>query len=607
MNGVNVVSGGKVVGDDDGQDDVDIISIHNNSMNHSSATTATATATLIDSSYNNNNNNNDTNRVSIDDAMELLGMGYFQYQILVAAGLCFMADAMEVLLLSFLAPILQVEFQLTERQMDTIISVVFAGALLGTLILSPLGDMVGRRPMFRVTAAVIAIFGVLTAFSQSYTSLLIMRFLVGFGVGGLTVPFDTLAEFMPGTFRGRGLLYIEFFWTFGTLSVPLVAYFTLSGETTNWQLFVILCSVPCIVSTVLGIILVPESPRWILEQHQNERALDVLKHAAYKNGKDPTTLFPEGTVLYDPTITHHEPTTKSKMTDDDYEHQEQQPSTFRCANNATTFTGHCDFSSIYELFSPTWKRITMLLWGAWFGLGFLYYGTIIAVSIVFTHNNNTAMDEDFHFDYSAIFISASSEIFGLLIVLSTIDKYGRILSQTVAYYIGGVACFVLGFVAYYNGPRFVLIIFAFLARMAMMGSSCTTWVSTSEILTTDIRATGHGAANAMARLGGFIAPYLITRRNSSLFIGSIVLFVATVTAECSRRLPETAHTALGDAVVHPTGNSNENRHSIDLVSSEESRTINGNVIDKSGMIRRETMELMQNCSGGEPQASYYSM
>jgi hypothetical protein len=33
--------------------------------------------------------------------------------------------------------------------------------------------------------------------------------LVGFGVGGLTVPFDLLAELSPVTHRGKFLIYIE--------------------------------------------------------------------------------------------------------------------------------------------------------------------------------------------------------------------------------------------------------------------------------------------------------------------------------------------------------------------------------------------------------------
>jgi MFS family permease len=238
--------------------------------------------------------------IDIDDAIEQLGMGRFQMEILVAAGLCFAADAMEVLLLSFLAVILRVEWNLTERQTDTIISVVFAGAFIGTLILGPLGDRIGRKPVFTITAAIIAVFGLGTALVTNYEWLLITRFLVGFGVGGLTVPFDTLAEFVPTSHRGRNLLYIEFFWTAGTLLVPVFAWWSLgegADDGYGWRFFVVLCAIPCVFSTILGLIYVPESPRWLLTQGRHDKALNILRKAAARNGQNPMVAFPQGTQL----------------------------------------------------------------------------------------------------------------------------------------------------------------------------------------------------------------------------------------------------------------------------------------------------------------------
>jgi putative MFS transporter len=455
--------------------------------------------------------------VDMDTAIERLGMGRFQREILFAAGLCFAADAMEVLLLSFLSVILQAKWNLSETQMNTIISVVFAGAMVGTLILSPLGDIIGRRPVFTFTAAIISIFGVGTAFCTSYEWLLFARFMVGFGVGGLTVPFDTLAELVPTSKRGTNLLEIEFFWTAGTLLVPIIARITL-GDAQNegsWQLFVFLCAIPCIFSTILGLIFVPESPRWLMTKGKPGEALRILRVAASRNSLDPLIAFPEGTQLV---------------------HKDG---------------GAVDSGTIWDLFAPKWLKITILLWGTWAGLAFLYYGVIIAVSIVFTTHLDNDEDQDnnkglYEFDYNAIFISASSEIFGLVIVLFTIDRFGRIPTQTVSYLVGGIACLALGILASVDSSRWILLIMAFVSRMAMMGASCTTWVSTSEILSTEIRTTGHGTANAVARLGGFVCPYIISDHTGLTFIGIIIFAVSVLTANIAWQLPETTGRAMGE-------------------------------------------------------------
>jgi MFS family permease len=451
--------------------------------------------------------------LDIDDAIERLGMGRFQIQILVAAGLCFASDAMEVLLLSFLAVILRVEWDLTERETDSIISVVFAGAFIGTLILGPLGDIIGRKPVFSITAGIIAVFGLGTALVPNYRWLLFARFMVGFGVGGLTVPFDTLAEFVPTSNRGKSLLYIEFFWTAGTLLVPALAWWALGEERGggSWPLFVVLCAIPCVFSTILGLVYVPESPRWLLTQGKPDKALRILRAAAQRNGKDPFLAFPDGIQLVQNTV-------------------------------------H-DSESVWDLFSPKWFRTTMLLWGSWFGLQFLYYGVIIAVSLVFSIHNADANNGEggYEFDYSAILISASSEVLGLVVVLMTVDNWGRIPTQTITYLGGGISCLMLGFMAYAEAPRGILLFLAFAARMFMMGASCTTWVSTTEILSTGNRATGHSAANAIGRMGGFFAPYIITEGNSIRFIGVIMFIVSIFTAIISWQLPETKGKAMGEA------------------------------------------------------------
>jgi hypothetical protein len=385
----------------------------------------------------------------------------------------------------------------------------------------------------------------------------------------------------------------------------------------HWQLFVILCSVPCFISTALGVILVPESPRWLLESTSHleddetgsNKAIDILRYAALKNGISQKVideeLFPPGTRLITSWKDVSSIQSNQSLTQYSHSHSNSHDESMiaHTSDNKSNEGGGGGFKELFN--SPSRTRLTLLLWSTWFGLGFLYYGVILAVSIVFTNeeemkdeanggngNGNDNGDGNgngsYDFDYVAIFISASSEIFGLIIVLYTIDKFGRIPSQTISYRIGGIATFLMGilYVIFYNISasndsneddttylhRYILIGLAFIARMAMMGASCTTWVSTSEILPTDIRSTGHGSANAMARLGGFISPFIITQGNSLWLIGIIVLIVSLVTAEFASRLPETTGKSMGD--ISSPLSSNKNNKKTGLMMDEDNANDN---------------------------------
>jgi len=75
-------------------------------------------------------------------------------------------------------------------------------------------------------------------------------------------------------------------------------------------------------------------------------------------------------------------------------------------------------------------------------------------------------------------------------------------------------------------------------------------VTTAEILTTEIRTTGHSAANAMGRTGAFVSPYLVGKSNLKV-VGSLMLIIHLFTAWSAYHLPESkgrdlGHTSLED-------------------------------------------------------------
>jgi MFS family permease len=452
----------------------------------------------------------DSNFITIDNAIERIGMGKFQYVVLIASGLCFAADAMQVILLSFLTIVLKDEWDLSDSMTASITSCLFAGSMMGTLILGPLADSMGRRPIFLVAALIISIFGFGTALATNYFMLVAMLFMVGIGVGGLTVPFDILAEFLPSHRRGTNLLLIEYFWTVGCLLVVVLAYFTLHGEKSQWRLLVAISSLPCFISLIVGYLFVPESARWLVTQGRSEEALQIIRDGAVMNGHDVAVLFPEGIQLV-------------------AEPEEKQ-------------------ATIADLFKPKWREITLRLWGGWGAMAFGYYGTLLAITKVFDNDQGGSTNEDpdsYNFDYGAIFVSSSAELVGTTIVILAVDRAGRIPCQVIAYSLAGISVCVLCTLASNGAPRLLLIALGFTARVFEMGGTCVTWVSTAEILTTDVRSTGHSTANAMARLGAFFCPFLVEGGMSLQRIGFIMLFVHAITVICVSKLPETKGKDMG--------------------------------------------------------------
>lgn len=352
------------------------------------------------------------------------------------------------------------------------------------------------------------------------------------------MPFDILAEFLPSSARGKNLLVIEYFWTVGVLFVVCVAYFTLGDALNNWRLFVAICSIPCWLSVIVGYFFVPESPRWLYSQGRYEEAMEVIRYAAERNSCDVTLLYPQGMRLKD-----------------DEESEE---------------------SNFCELFSPRWRWTTFKLWGAWACFAFGYYGTVMAITEIFDSKGDPGTDDEVgmgnHFDYGAIFVSNSAELLGTSIAIFGVDRFGRIPLQVVSYALAGVLVCSLYLAAAYDFDRTVLICFGFGARIFEMMGTCVTWVSTAEILTTEVRTTGHSAANAVARIGSLSSPFLIEGGGSLVKKGLIMLAIHMGTVIFVSRLPETNGSRMGlsqDNFVEPDDEDDDDSDRDDFFDDED--------------------------------------
>ena len=141
---------------------------------------------------------------SVDEAVETIGLGRFQWRLLGVNGLVWAGDAMEVIGIGFIIPSIIATFGVTGAQAGLIGSLFFAGMLFGAWGFGSLADRIGRRRVFLSTIALNAVFALASAFSPSFTLLLIFRFLNGLAVGGtLPVDYAVMAEYLPKRERGR--------------------------------------------------------------------------------------------------------------------------------------------------------------------------------------------------------------------------------------------------------------------------------------------------------------------------------------------------------------------------------------------------------------------
>jgi putative MFS transporter len=122
--------------------------------------------------------------------------------------------------------------------------------LLGSLVWGVVSDTLGRKQAFTFTSLWAGVFGMLCSTSSGVYTLVLWRFLMGFGLGGnLAVDFSLFMEFVPTSVRGKYTVLLTIFATLGSLTTSFLAWVVM--DTLGWRTFVIMCSSPGVVVAFL--------------------------------------------------------------------------------------------------------------------------------------------------------------------------------------------------------------------------------------------------------------------------------------------------------------------------------------------------------------------
>ncbi|XP_038059725.1 synaptic vesicle 2-related protein-like isoform X2 [Patiria miniata] len=411
---------------------------------------------------------------TVEQAVEAIGFGWFQIKISALVGFCWMADAIEMMLLSIISPELRCLWNLERWQEALITTVVFIGMFTSSTLWGKMCDKYGRRTGLIACTTWLFYHGLLSSFAPTYVWILILRGLVGFGIGGVPQSITLYTEFLPSKTRGMCVVFTAVFWAFGTVVEVLLALIVM--PTLGWHYLLLFSAFPVLIF-VLSCKWLPESARYYVACGNQQKAHEILKAVALANNKP----MPLG---------------KLKI--------EEVP---------------VKRGSYADLFKTKEMGITtVLLLFIWFANAFAYYGIVLMSTELFATGNTCSSEgqsqkqlECFDAckslttnDYVLLLWTTLAEFPGIILTFVIIEKLGRKKTMAVEFLFFAIFVFLL----FICSSMTLMTVFLFAARGFISGAFQAAYVYTPEVYPTATRALGVGSCSAMARIGALLTPFV---------------------------------------------------------------------------------------------------
>jgi MFS family permease len=215
--------------------------------------------------------------------LDALPFGGFHLRVIVALGITWILDGLEVTLAGALAGELKQSsaLDLSNSQIGLAGSSYLAGAVLGAFFFGRLTDRLGRKKLFTITLAVYLLATAATGLSWNAYSFVLFRFLTGAGIGGeYTAINSTIQELIPARFRGwTDLLINGSFWigaAIGAVGAIVLLDPKVIDPALGWRL-------AFLIGATIGLMIllmrfwIPESPRWLVTHGFPQQADKIVR------------------------------------------------------------------------------------------------------------------------------------------------------------------------------------------------------------------------------------------------------------------------------------------------------------------------------------------
>jgi MFS transporter, PHS family, inorganic phosphate transporter len=445
-------------------------------------------------------------------ALDEASLSRFHLRAVLASGMGFFTDAYDLFVIGIASALITKDWNLSPGKLALLNSTMLFAAFIGAFVFGRFADVVGRKRVYWIVAAIMIAGAVGSAISPSYWVLIGFRFVLGFGVGG-DYPVSAVMVSEYANRKDRGKLVGMVFGTqaLGLIVGPLIALALLGSGASNdtaWRVLLALGAVPAAAVIYLRCRM-PESPRYQAQvqgraEQAASRMSDFTGGQVSGNGSGPVR-------------------------------QEMGLRAF--------------------LTNRRWLITLAGTAGCWFLLDYAYYGnTISTPQILGLISPNASTMTKIALQLGIFAVAA---VPGYVLAIVRLDRIGHRRLQLTGFAMMAL-CFLI--IAVIPGMTTAVVPFLLVYGVSYFftefGPNMTTFVMPSELYPVSMRTTGHGISAGVGKLGAFIGVFLFPVLQTSLGLRGTLLLTAGVSVAglaLTLVLPEPAGRSLEDIATSARG------------------------------------------------------
>ncbi len=402
------------------------------------------------------------------EALDEAEVGRRHWLTVITAGMGFFTDAYDLFIIGTVTVILTPIFHLGTGQISLLNSISLLASVGGALTFGKLMDRLGRKRMYGTEILLLAAGAVLSALAWNFTSLLVFRVIVGFGVGGdYSTSAVITSEYANKRSRGRLVGTVFAMQGFGLLAGPAIASIFIGAggpDRIAWRVMLALGAIPAL-SVVYLRRRIKETPRYSLAvQGDLSATADAVRWVTgeavgEEAGSSAGVVAP---AAWKP----------ARLT--------SRPFLLRLVGTA----------------------------GSWFLLDIAFYGNSVSSPLILKALQPGGSLLSHTLISLAIFTVAALP--GYWLAVGLLDRLGRKRIQWQGFAVMAVAFGAIALIPGVTGDVWVfLVLFGISYLFVELGPNMTTFVLPSEIFPTSIRGAGDGVSAASGKFGAFLGALLV--------------------------------------------------------------------------------------------------